>query len=63
MEKVQCVCCCVEVSLDWEHQVKSLGKRFTLGGLAIKRKCVWCLAIATKYKGLGGVNRCEGGRY
>ena len=43
--------------------MKSLVKRFTLGLLAVKRKYVWCLAIATKFKGLGGGNRREGGRY
>ena len=43
--------------------MESLVKMFTLGVLAAKRKYVWCLAIATKCQGLGGVNRCEGRRY
>ena len=42
--------------------MESLVKMFTLGGLAAKRKYVWYPAIVTKFKGLGGINRCEGGR-
>ena len=44
--------------------MNSLAKRFTWGGegLVIRGNYVWCLAIVTKFKGLGGANRWgEGG--
>ena len=47
-----------QVNLDWEHQVNSLAKRFTLGwGLAVRGKFVWRLAIVTKFKGPLGASR------
>ena len=46
-----------QFNLNWEHQVNSLAKKFTWGGLAVRGKYVWCLAIILKFKGPGGANR------
>ena len=32
------------------------------GGRTVRGNYVWCLVIATKFKGLGRANRWEGGR-
>ena len=34
-----------------------------MGGLAVWGNYVWCLAIATQFKGLGGANRWGGGSF
>ena len=43
------------VSLDWK-QVNRLVKRFAWG-LAVGGNYLWCLAIVTIFKELGGTNR------
>ena len=60
------VCCCIDgvvtSYLVLEASSEKPGEKVHLGKLAVRGKYTWCLAVVTKFKGLGGVQSIKGMR-
>ena len=63
--KVACLCVVGDVARQFGFRAssKSPGEQVYLEGFAAKENYVWCLAIVTKLKGLGGANKLGRGRF